>query len=139
MHILTDLIDSRRYKATVEDAPEEDDDEAAAQHAQVDNGPHSSRRRPRLSDFDEYSRPIIELAQDHYRLAISTKDAFPAPVTDAEFVARSWNHACQEFDAMLLLSPDIEKLVCYLLRVVILLSSYCSVHVDQGSSFSDAR
>ena len=54
-----------------------DDDDAAGVHAAA---PRTARNvRPKLSDYGDFVRPVIDFAQEWYRYLISTQNAFPGP------------------------------------------------------------
>lgn len=69
------------------------------------------RSRPRLADFQQSTRHIIEYAQVIYRNYISFAVAFPDEKTTDEFCKIAWSDALEKFDTKADITPDIVRLV----------------------------
>lgn len=70
------------------------------------------RSRPRLADFQQSTRHIIEYAQVVYRNYISFAVAFPDEKTTDEFCKIAWSDALENFSTEADITPDIVRLVC---------------------------
>jgi hypothetical protein len=68
--------------------------------------------RPKAADYDDASREIILKAASHYRVLISTREAFPDSATEIRMVKEAWMLANKDSDLPpIAISPDISKIV----------------------------
>jgi hypothetical protein len=101
--------DKRSHEDIEEDSEVEVDIDAGLAKAQKINN-HSGR--PKASDYDDISREVILRATSHYRVLISTCEAFPDSATEIRMVKEAWTSA--NTDSCLppiAISPDISKIV----------------------------
>jgi hypothetical protein len=80
-------------------------------------GTSGSRNRVRLSDFDDFSRDLLEDSISHYRASIFTKNAFPERLEDRGEATSAFLKACQDRKIKVELEEDHLKIVCDQLRL----------------------
>lgn len=75
-----------------------------------------SRNRVRLSDFDDFSRDLLEDSISNYRASIFTKNAFPERLEDRGEATSAFLKACRDRKIKVELEEDHLKIVCDQLR-----------------------
>ncbi|KDQ18901.1 hypothetical protein BOTBODRAFT_170890 [Botryobasidium botryosum FD-172 SS1] len=62
-------------------------------------------------DYEDFEVQVIKSAKAFFRVAISTKAAFPDTTQEGEMAAQAWAFACKKYDARFSLPDPIRKMI----------------------------
>lgn len=72
-----------------------------------------TRGRPRASDFDDFTKVVLEESISQYRSKISTNSPYPDRLLDRDLAIAAWVKACTNRNVQMDFDEDVMKLVCY--------------------------
>lgn len=78
-------------------------------------GTSGSRNRPKVTDFDSYTKDLLEDAISYYRADINTRNAFPERLDDRDMATSAFVKACSDRNVKVELEPEHMKIVRILL------------------------